>query len=389
MWPQDDEHGVLLIDRAAAAHVPQDSDVREWALDKRVFISSAMAELGEERAAAANGVRSLGAKPVMFEEFGGRDADPLDAYLGEVETSQIYVGILGQSYGKPLPTRFSATHTEFQHAEQQGLRIAVWALDTNHREGPQQSFLDEVRTFHVAPAFRSPADLDRQVGERLRGIAAEDLAPWTKLGSIVFRATKVVHAGNEIAVTARVQSDDVAHALETAAPNDFGAGEEHRFTWAGRCRSVRVASVGSTTTTARSRLMQLQLKIVDGHQDNMLEVSLADKTPDDLTDVALRTALFGEPNPLASQHMDFMAEMPDPLEPLRVAGAPDEIVRSLAEVMIIDELVGSGRAARVTQFKLGTSVGGLRKLELEWEPRRRYVNEGRVRRHLVVGRVRL
>ena len=241
----------------------------------------------------------------------------------------------------------------------------------------------------MAPAFRSPADLDRQVGERLRGIAAEDLAPWTKLGSIVFRATKVVHAGNEIAVTARVQSDDVAHALETAAPNDFGAGEEHRFTWAGRCRSVRVASVGSTTTTARSRLMQLQLKIVDGHQDNMLEVSLADKTPDDLTDVALRTALFGEPNPLASQHMDFMAEMPDPLEPLRVAGAPDEIVRSLAEVMIIDELVGSGRAARVTQFKLGTSVGGLRKLELEWEPRRRYVNEGRVRRHLVVGRVRL
>ena len=89
---------------------------------KRVFISSVMAELGEERAAAANGVRSLGAKPVMFEEFGGRDADPLDAYLGEVETSQICVGILGQSYGRPLPTRFSATHTEFRHAEQQGLR---------------------------------------------------------------------------------------------------------------------------------------------------------------------------------------------------------------------------------------------------------------------------
>ena len=128
MWPQDDEHDVLLIDRAAAAHVPQDSDVREWALDKRVFISSVMAELGEEGAAAANGVRSLGARPVMFEEFGGRDADPLDAYLGEVETSQIYVGILGQSYGRPLPTRFSATHTEFRHAEQQGLRMAVCRL---------------------------------------------------------------------------------------------------------------------------------------------------------------------------------------------------------------------------------------------------------------------
>ena len=72
MWPQDDEHDVLLIDRAAAAHVPQDSDVREWALDKRVFISSVMAELGEERAAAANGVRSLGARPV---ENGGAKID--------------------------------------------------------------------------------------------------------------------------------------------------------------------------------------------------------------------------------------------------------------------------------------------------------------------------
>ena len=152
MWPQDDEHDVLLIDRAAAAHVPQDSDVREWALDKRVFISSVMAELGEERAAAANGVRSLGARPVMFEEFGGRDADPLDAYLGEVETSQIYVGILGQSYGRPLPTRFSATHTEFRHAEQQGLRMAVWALATQHREEPRRKGkvqLIDARRFYV------------------------------------------------------------------------------------------------------------------------------------------------------------------------------------------------------------------------------------------------
>ena len=81
MWPQDDEREILLIDRAAAAHVPRDADVREWALDKRVFISSVMAELGEERAAAATAVRSLGARPVMFEDFGGRDADPLNAYL--------------------------------------------------------------------------------------------------------------------------------------------------------------------------------------------------------------------------------------------------------------------------------------------------------------------
>ena len=389
MCRQDDDRDALLIDRAAAAEVPRDETVREWARDKRAFISSVMAELPEERAAAANGIRSLGARPVLFEEFGGRDADPLDAYLGEVETSQIYVGILGQRYGRPLPTRFSATHTEFLHAEQQGLRIAVWALDTQEREGPQQSFLDEVRAFHVVPTFRSPADLQREVANRLRGIAAEDLAPWTKLDFIAFRASEVTCAGNEITVKARVQSDDVAHALEAIAPDNFGAGEEHRFTWASRCRYVRVANVRSTTTTARSKLIQLQLEVVEGHRDLLFEVEFNGLTADDLTDVALRTALFSTANPLAGQHMDFMAEITDPLQPLRDAGAPDEIVRSLAEVMIVEELVGSGRAARVTKFRLGASVGGLRRLEIEWEPPRRYANEKRAQRHRLVGRVRL
>ncbi len=387
-WREDDKRDVLVIDRAAAAELPSNEAIREWARDKRVFISSVMAELSEERAATAGAVRSLGAHPVMFEEFGGRDTDPMNAYLGEVETSQIYVGILGGRYGKPLPTRFSATHVEYRHAEQRGLRMAVWALDTQQREGPQQSFLDEVRAFHVVPVFRTPADLEGQVRERLHRITAEDLAPWTKLGLIVFRANKVIHAGGEIAVTARVQSDDVAHALEVLAPDGFGGGEELRFTWAGRCRYVRVANVQSTTTTARSKLMHLQMEVVDGHRDPLIEVTFNNLTPGDLTDVAIRTALFGEPNPFARPHMDFMAEMPDPLQPLRDADVPDEIVRPLAEVMIVDGLVGSSRADRVTKFRLGASVGGLRRLELEWEPPQRHENEGRERRNLV-GSVRL
>lgn len=389
MCRRGDEDDPLLIDLAAAAEVPSNEAIRDWARDKRAFISSVMAELAEERVAAAGGVRAWGAQPVMFEEFGGRDADPLDAYLGEVNTSQIYLGILGERYGRPLPTRFSATHTEFLHAEQRGLRIAVWALDTQNREGRQQAFLDEVRSFHVVPAFRTPDALQQQVGERIRAIAAEDLAPWAKLGSIVFRAREVTHTGNEIKVTARVQGDDVAHALEAAATDDFLSGEEYRFTWAGRCRYVRVDKVSSTTTTARSKLMGLELETVEGPQNHVLDVGYNDLAPDDLTDLGLRTALFGEPNPLAADFMDFMTEMPDPFQPLRDARVPDEIVRSLAEMMLVDELVGSGRAARVTRFKLGASVGGLRRLELDWEPPRRYANDARQPPRQLAGTVRL
>ena len=149
------------------------------------------------------------------------------------------------------------------------------------------------------------------------------------------------------------------------------------------------ANVRTTTTTARSRLMHLQLEVVEGHRDHMFEVTFNGLSPDDLTDVALRAALFGEPNPLARQHMDFMTEMADPLQPLRDARVPDEIVRGLAEMMIVDELVGSGRAARVTTFRLGASVGGLRRLELAWQPPRRFTNERPERRQPLVGQVRL
>ena len=389
MFGLGDERDTLLIDRLAAAEVPQEAAIREWARDKRAFISSVMAELSQERAAAAAAVRAVGARPVMFEEFGGRDADPLNAYMGEVETSHIYVGILGRTYGRPLPTRFSATHTEYRHAEQQGLRISAWALDTQQREGPQRAFLDEIRTFRVVPSFQSSADLERQVRARLRGIAAEDLAPWAKLGFIVFRASEVVHDGNKIAVNARVQTDDVVHALEALAPVEYSRGQEHRFTWAGRCRTVRVTNVRSTTTTARSTLIHLQLETVESQRNQLLGVAFSGRTPDDLTDAAIQTTLFGAPNPLARENMGFMVEMRDPLQPLRDASVPDEIVRSLAELMIVDELVGSGRAERVADFKMGASVGGWRKLELSWEPPRRYVNEPRGRRRSLSGRVRL
>ena len=142
--------------------------------------------------------------------------------------------------------------------------------------------------------------------------------------------------------------------------------------------------------------MDLRLKVVDGyrHRDSMRDVQIAELTPDERTKIALRIALFGEPNPLTNQHMGLMArmvEMPDPLQALREARVSNEIVRSLAEVVIVDELVGSGRAARVTKFRLGTSVVGQRRLELEWESPRRVgvANESHGQRLSLEGSVQL
>src|SRR5207249_2455752 len=113
---REEEGEPLTIDVAAAAELPSNDEIRHWARDQRVFISSVMDELNAERKAVADAIRTLGAEPVWFEEFGVRDADPNDAYTGEVASSSIYVGILGKRYGKLLPTRFSATHTEYTFA---------------------------------------------------------------------------------------------------------------------------------------------------------------------------------------------------------------------------------------------------------------------------------
>jgi hypothetical protein len=67
-----------------------------------------MDELKLERRAVAEAIRHFGAQPVWFEDFGGRDGDASDAYTGEVASSTVYIGIMGQRYGRlewPRETR--------------------------------------------------------------------------------------------------------------------------------------------------------------------------------------------------------------------------------------------------------------------------------------------
>lgn len=365
----------LLIDRAAAAELPSLEMVREWAREKRAFISSVMGELAQERQAVAAGLRSVGLRAVLFEEFGGRDADPEGAYLAEVEGSDIYIGILGTRYGKVLKTRFSATHTEYLHAVKHGLRMAIWTTTAPDREGHEQSFLDEVRTFHVVPEFRSDPDLQRQIEERMKTIAAEDLAPWCKLGNVVFRSVEVEDRGEAISVTARVRDDAVARFLEDARGDAWNRGTKARFTWSGRSRYVKVVKVHVKTTSAKSRMFHLEFQVEGTPQDHLLEMSVGNRTPADLTEIALRTVLFGEPNPLSDQHMWFAAELDDPLKPLRENPVSEEIIRPLSELLVTDVLVGSGRAKSIRDFRLGVPIQGYRKLILSWEVPSRYSGE--------------
>ncbi|HEU4480759.1 MAG TPA: DUF4062 domain-containing protein, partial [Actinomycetota bacterium] len=68
----------------------------------RVFVSSTLAELADERLAATKAIESLRLIPVLF-ELGARPHPPRDLYRSYLAQSHIFVGIYWQSYGWVAP----------------------------------------------------------------------------------------------------------------------------------------------------------------------------------------------------------------------------------------------------------------------------------------------
>lgn len=376
----------LMIDTAGAAETPPEAEITAWAHGQRVFLSSVMTGMAEYRQAAAAAIEGLGAEAVLFERFGGRDADPEDAYVSEVRSSTIYVGLLGERYGRPLKTRYSATHTEYLEAEKAGLRVSVWVDGTAALEGPQQSFLNEVRQFHTTGNYSAPDDLARQLRRRLVRIAAEELSPWVKLGPAIFRAREVVDTGGRVEIRSFVRDRRVISALERMRTDGF-RGYEGPLTWGHSSLYVRVTAVETTTTAASGQLIRLvceRAQPLPGRgwpTDVTYNAGGRTFTTADVVEHNLRAGLFGEQLPPSNYGFGGFEAM-NPLRDLLDAAVPDEIVRPLARLLLTECLVGGGRATEITQTRLGPSVQGRRRLSLSWQTPSRYVNRMEPERHI-------
>ncbi|RJQ18907.1 MAG: DUF4062 domain-containing protein [Nitrospiraceae bacterium] len=66
---------------------------------QKVFISSVITDFEEYRKAAGKAVEIMGDRPVMSEDFGARPYSPEKVCVTEVETSDIYLVLLGEKYG--------------------------------------------------------------------------------------------------------------------------------------------------------------------------------------------------------------------------------------------------------------------------------------------------
>jgi hypothetical protein len=105
----------LTIDLAAAAPHLSDAEFAAWASSQTIFLSSVMGELASERRELVAALRAAGLQEVRwFEELGGRDDAAHEAYLTEVRSSTVYLGLLGDEYGgifRPATTPASRRRT--------------------------------------------------------------------------------------------------------------------------------------------------------------------------------------------------------------------------------------------------------------------------------------
>jgi len=132
----------------------------------RVFISSVQKEFAAERAALRDYLRG---DPLMrrffdvflFEDCPAKDRRADELYLEEVERCDIYIGLLGDSYGFEARNGLSPTHLEFLRATElkKHRLIFVKGADDAGRDPKMAALVAEAAGQVIRRRFVSPAEL--------------------------------------------------------------------------------------------------------------------------------------------------------------------------------------------------------------------------------------
>ena len=237
----------LLIDTRAAQMTVPDSEIRAWASDHSIFVSSLITDLRTEREAVREAIVAFGARPVMFEyDLGAQDVTAERAYIEGVMSSDIYLGVFADRYGTPLPSRYSATESEYREAEQRGLRMALFVKDQADFDGRQFDFVGGMQNAYTTSPWSGPKELAERVTARLTQIASEEIAPWVRLGHLIFRARDVSSDGERITVIADIRTAAIHAALQDMAAQRGG---DIAFASPGVFTNVQVVAMRTQTQT--------------------------------------------------------------------------------------------------------------------------------------------
>ncbi|MFB7894090.1 DUF4062 domain-containing protein [Microbacterium sp. NPDC056044] len=140
----------------------------------RVFVSSTLRELAEEREAVKSAIERLRLAPVMF-ELGARPHPPRDLYRSYLAQSDVFVGIYGQSYGWVAPDEdVSGLEDEYNLAPRAMPKL-IYVKDADSRDERLKTLIARIQADDTAAYlhFRSAAELEDQVAGDLAMLLAE------------------------------------------------------------------------------------------------------------------------------------------------------------------------------------------------------------------------
>jgi len=147
-----------------------------WTPDKRlrVFVSSTLVELADERAAVERAISALRLTPVLF-ELGARPHAPRELYRAYLTQSDIFIGLYWQRYGWIGPGMdISGLEDEFRlsHSMPRLLYVKEPAPD---REPGLTAMIEELQTVGTDSyrTFASPRELGRMVRDDLALLLSE------------------------------------------------------------------------------------------------------------------------------------------------------------------------------------------------------------------------
>ncbi|MGI8547450.1 MAG: DUF4062 domain-containing protein [Gemmatimonadaceae bacterium] len=163
----------------------------------------------------------MGGTSVMWEAVTPQDRRPEGAYLDGVDTSSLFMLILGSSYGIPDSSGYSPTHKEENRARERDIpRLLFVRADVNDsaRDGKLNDWLRCLYGELSGATYSSSEDLCAQLEQQLREIAATQELLWLKLGSLVFpgRVSELrTDRTTAYTITARIRDTAVRRVLST------------------------------------------------------------------------------------------------------------------------------------------------------------------------------
>ncbi len=140
----------------------------------RVFVSSTLRELADERRAVKRAIEGLRLAPVMF-ELGARPHPPRALYRSYLAQSDVFVGIYGDSYGWVAPgEEVSGLEDEYLLAPREMPKL-IYIRSATARDPRLAALIDRIRSDDTAAylPFDSLDELETHVQDDLATLLAE------------------------------------------------------------------------------------------------------------------------------------------------------------------------------------------------------------------------